>query len=421
MEEVPLEADEDDGEAEEDAAFAEAARDAEEARKDEEEEDEEGAGGPAPTLKDPVEYGAQRAMGYLSALCDSLDLRWEGCTINPDDAIWSKLAGTYMRRTRPDFRLTFSSYDSFHCQLGRFLAAILYGKAGLEPRFTPGGAYVWRHGWPDSGAGGGMPKCLHGLPMVLKPRTVELNPSSEAGRRALAEQGGTIERNRFNRQVVVLRYPQHAVCPKDKDHNGFPYPHAAGSCAMVFTDAEKAVSAMAHDLAWTRALYPRANAARARDFVLISGQCNCNYATEQPVSGRQLPRMIAYRLSGVEDITAEMAAQRADMRAHREHPHTMVFSCCNPQSSGAAGAGGSGGRGLGKAAGGGKNEKSCAWRLSYMDLRLAYVFAGDFVNKVIGGGSAPTRIPEFRWNDGFAFKTEVITPITPLETDDPFA
>lgn len=362
---------------------------------------------------DPVSFGAQKAMGFVTAICDSLDLRWQGCSVQPLDAIWTKIGGTFMRKKHPDFRLTFSNFDSFHCQIGRFVAAMVYHLAGLEPRFVPGGSHIWRHGWK----GCVTPKCLHGSPMVVKPRTVELNPASEAGKRAIAEQGGNIERNRFGRQVVVLRFDNNTVCHKDKEHTGFLYPHATGSCAMSFSDGAKALSAMKHDIAWTLALYPKADRSRTEQCVLMSTNCNCNYAVESAVSGRQTCRMTPYKLSGIDDISTEMAEKRPDMKAHLKYPHTMVYTCCNPAAPGGTGS---------TAAGGGRGgpkrnpEKSCSWRISYMDLRYAYVYATEIVNTLLGM-EAVSHVPEFRWSDKYAFKTEVIAPVNPLNNTDPFA
>ncbi|QGQ62436.1 DBP protein [Fowl aviadenovirus 10] len=359
--------------------------------------------------EDPVTFSAQKAMAYLTTVCESLDMRWQGGTIEPLDAIWTKVAGLFMRRRHPEFRLTFSSFDSFYGQLGRFLAAMIYNLAGLEPKFVPGGAHVWRHGWK----GATMPKCFHGIPMSLKPRTVELNPTSEAGKRAIAEQGGHVEKNRFGRQVVVLRFDNNAVCAKDKEHNGFPYPHATGSCAMVFSDAQKALSAMKHDLSWTMALYPNADRSRIEQCVLISTNCNCNYGCEAPISGRQICRMTPYKLSGTDDITKDMLESRADMKAHHKHPHTMVYTCCNPQAPG-------GSNPAGSSRAQRRTEKSCSWRISYMDLRYAYVFANELITTALGTEAA-TQVREFRWNDKYAYKTEVIAPVCPVTHSDPFA
>lgn len=366
-------------------------------------------------LTDPVIFGAQKAMSFLVTLCERLDVRWQGCTVQPHDAIWTKLGGTFIRKRHPEFRPTFSSFDSFHGQVGRFLAAMLYGMSELEPKFVPGGAHVWRHGWNLSST---VIKCMHGMPMTEKPRTVELNPTSEAGKRALAEQNGTIDKNRFGRPVVVLRFDRNVVCPKDAEHSGFPYPHAIGSCGMVFSDAVKAASALRHDVEWTKAMYPKADKKRAEECVLISTNCNCNYATDGPITGRQTCRMVPYKLSGVDDISAEVAQSRPDMKAHKKYPHTMVFTCCNPQSPTSGGYTGGGSRsssGRGKGA-----EKTCAWRISAIDLRYAYVYATELVQTVLGV-QAPTHVPEFRWNDRFAYKTEVISPVNPLDCGDPFA
>nr|QLI47687.1 MAG: DNA-binding protein [Adenoviridae sp.] len=358
--------------------------------------------------EDPVVYNAQKAMGLLEKICDSIDLKWQGYDIKPDSAIWSKIGGVYMRKKHPDYRLTFSSFDSYHAQIGRFLAAMVYAKTGLDPKFLPGGAFVWRHGWFDDESE--EPKCMHGHELVNKPRSVELNPSSEAGKRAIAEQGATIEKNRFGRQVVILRFDNNAVCYKDLEHQGFPHPHAHGSCAMVFSDLQKAISAMKHDIEWTLALYPNADKKRATECILICGSCNCNYAVETPVSGRQLPKMTPYKLSGIDDITRDMCKSRKDMQAHKNNPHTMVYTCCNPQSSGA------GGRGSTKA----KTDKSCSWRISAMDLRYAYVIANEIYGSVLGK-TVPANLQQFKWNESFAFKTDVITPVCPLDTQDPFA
>lgn len=360
--------------------------------------------------QDPIIYNSQKAMAMLEKICDAIDLKWQGYDISPDSAIWSKIGGTYMRKKHPDYRLTFSAYDSYHTQIGRFLAAMVYHKAGLEPKFLPGGAFVWEHGWflgrnDDEHT---LPKCLHGCEMVIKPRTVELNPSSEAGKRAIADQGASLEKNRYGRQVVVLRFDNNAVCFRDQEHGGFPHPHAHGSCAMVFSDAHKAVSAMRHDIEWTVAMYPNADKKTASERILICGSCNCNYALEVPIGGRQLPKMTPYKLSGIDDISREMYKNRKDMQAHKANPHTMVYTCCNPQSSG-------GTRGAPK-----KAEKSCSWRISAMDLRYAYVMANEIYAAVFGK-SVPANLQAFKWSDAYAFKTDVISPVNPLDTQDPFA
>lgn len=358
--------------------------------------------------RDPVHYNAQKAMALLEKICDHLDLKWQGYDVAPDCAIWSKIGGLYMRKKHGDYRLTFSSYDSFHCQIGRFLAAMVYAKADLEPKFLPGGAFVWRHGWFEDGRE--EPKCFHGQELFGKPRTVELNPASEAGKRALAEQDASVEKNRFGRQVVVLRFDRNAVCYKDAEHQGFPYPHASGSCALVFSDADKAVSAMKHDIEWTVALYPNADRKRASECILISGNCNCNYAVEGPIGGRQMPKMTPYKLSGTDDISGDVCKSRKDMQAHKKHPHTMVFTCCNPQSSG-----------VGRSTGGkSKSDKTCSWRISAMDLRYAYVIAAEIFSSAFGKPGA-ANLQQFKWNDSYAFKTEIITPVCPLESRDPFA
>lgn len=363
--------------------------------------------------QDPITYGAQKAMGMLEKLCHYLDMRWQGATIAPDDAIWSKLAGTYMRKKHQGFRLTFSSFESFHSQLGRFMAAMVYSAAELEPKFVPGGAHVWQHGWFHGGAlrEDVLPRCFHGEEMVVKPRVVEMNPTSEAGKRALAEQNASIEKNRYGRQVVVLRFDKNVVCPKDLLHSAYPLPHAHGSCGLFFTDATKAVSALLHDIHWTKALYPKANQKKTEDCILISTCCHCTYATEEAISGRQVCRMIPYKLSGVADITKEMCRARKDMEAHKTYPHTLVFNCCNPQSSP-----GSGMRATARS----RNDKSCAWLISAMDLRYAYVYATELFGAVFSKVPS-TGIPEFRWSDKYAFKTDVIAPVNPITTHDPFA
>ncbi|BCZ16705.1 DNA binding protein [Aviadenovirus bubonis] len=382
---------------------------------EEEEAESEPVGDPIDA--DPLVFGAQRAMGLMERICEHLDLRWQGANIQPNHAIWSKIGGTYMRKVHPEYRLTFTSFDSFHAQLGRFVAAMVYAKAELDPKFVPGGVHVWRHGWFDQSATAEslsrtLPRCLHSMEMVIKPRTIEMNPSSEAGKRALSEQNAQVEKNRFGRQVVVLRFEKNGVCYKDASHSGFPHPHAHGSCATVFSDVSKAVSAMKHDLEWTAALYPRADRKRAMSSIMISTSCNCNYAAEGPISGRQVCRMTPYKLSAAEEISTEMSKSRKDMQAHKAFPHTMVYTCCNPQS------------GSGSSATAGRNrkaEKSCAWRISAMDLRYAYVFANELLSRVFDTKNNPTNIPEFRWNDAFAFKTDVITPVHPSDSVDPFA
>ncbi|WXH85157.1 single-stranded DNA-binding protein [Pigeon adenovirus 1] len=370
----------------------------------------------------PLEHASQKAMGLIERICDHLDVKWQGADAQPDSAIWNKMAATFMRKRRPEYRLTFSSFDSFYSQFGRFLAAMVYADVGLDPKFTPGGCFVWEHGWEDDEPL--LPKCMHGQSMVSKPRTLELNPASESGKRAVAEQNAQLEKNRFGRTVAVLRYENNVVCFRDASASVAHNAHAAGSCGLAFSDGAKALSAMKHDLAWTLALYPQADAASLRRHVLLCSACHCNYGVEGPIPGRQLCRMTPYRLSGAADITKEMCKSRADMRAHRDHPHTMVYTCCNPQQTAGA-AGGAGGRGKGGAAGGAGGsvktaEKSCAWRLSAMDLRYAYVFAQELMQSVFER-SFPAQLLAFRWHDGFAYKADVFNAVTPLTSTDPFA
>lgn len=350
---------------------------------------------------------AQKAMAMLEKICNVLDIKWQGANIQPDNAIWSKIGGIFMRKSHPDFRLTFSNYDSFNNQIGRFVAAMIYSKCDLDPKFVPGGVYVWHHGWFESD----MPRCLHGMEMSSKPRSMEMNPSSEAGKRALSEQNASIEKNRFGRQVVVLRYENNVVCFKDTNHTGFPHPHAHGSCGMVFSDFEKALSAMKHDAQWTRALYPNADAKKTEECVLLCVSCGCNYGNETPIAGRQVCRMTPYKLSGIEDITPEMIKTRKDMKAHKNFPHTMVFTCCNPQAPNAS---------VGRSGANKKNDKTCGWKISAMDLRYAFVFAKEIFNTVFKS-SQNANLSQFKWNESFAFKTDVITPAEPLQSDDPFA
>nr|WGL40807.1 DNA-binding protein [Tawny frogmouth aviadenovirus A] len=369
-----------------------------------------------PGAEDPFVYSTQKAMACLEKMCHAIDVRWQGADVSPDNAIWSKIAAQFVRRRHPEYRRTFSSAESFHSQLGRFLAAMVYAEAELEAKVVPGGVYIWRHGWFRALEGGelskGAPRCLHGVEMSAKPRTVELNPSSEAGKRAIADQGATVERNRYGRQVVVIHFPENVVCSRDASHAGFPHPHAHGSCGMVFSDGSKALRALKHDVEWTGALYPRADQRRAREMVLLCVCCCCNYLAEGPIAGRQTCRMTPYKLGGAGEISSTTARGRPDMEAHQRNPFTMVFTCCNPQSAS------SGNRAGAQRQGGA--EMSCNWKISAMDLRYAYVFATELATEVFGHPPT-TKLPEFKWNEGFAFKTEVITPVAPQEATDLFA
>lgn len=353
---------------------------------------------------DAVVFGAQKAMMCLEKICGALDIKIQGATVQPDSSIWSKIGGVFMRKHHGDFRLTYSSYDSFNNQIGRFLAAMIYAKCELDPKFLPGGVYVWRHGWFEDK----LPRCMHGVEMTPKPRSIELNPSSEAGKRALAEQNAIVEKNKFGRPVVVVRYENNAVCFKDATHSGFPHPHASGSCGMVFSDHEKAMSAMKHDAMWTMALYPNADNKKLEELILMCACCVCNYASETPIAGRQLCRMVAYTISGSDDITTEMAKARGDMKAHKTHPHTIVYTCCNPQSPNA-------GRQASR-----KTEKTCAWKISAMDLRYALIFAKEIFSTVFGT-SQNANLCHFKWSEALAFKTDVINPAEPQDIEDPFA
>lgn len=357
------------------------------------EEEEEELPAPGSNL---LEFAAQKAMSMLTQLCDAFNVKWSGANIQPLNAVWAKLASAFMRRIHPEFRCTFSSFESFNCQIGRFIAAMVYFKCELAPKFLPGGVYIWRHDWIDR-KGNVRPKCLHGVEMVIKPRTVELSAVSEAGKRAVGEQGATIEKNRFGKSVVILRFDKNIVCFKDSNHGGFPNPHASGSCAMVFSDSDKAISAIKHDIEWTKAIYPNVPSQKVEERILIVGNCSCNYASESCIQGRQLCKMVPYKMNGTDDISDEVAASRPDMEAHKVYGHTMVFMCCNPNNSRP---------GPNQPP---KMDRTCAWKLSAIDLRFSYIFANEVFNHVFGSTVNP-KLTEFKWINGYAFKTDVIQP-----------
>lgn len=343
-----------------------------------------------------LEFSAQKAMGMLTKMCDAFSVKWQGSSIQPLDSIWPKLASSYVRRFHPDFRATFSTFESINWQIGRFLASMIYFKSDLSPKFIPGGVYVWRHGWNEKN-GNFTPKCLHGVEMSPKPRTVELSAVSEAGKRAIGENGANIEKNKYGKPVVILRFENNVVCFKDASHGGFPNPHASGSCAMVFSDSEKAINAMKHDIEWTKAIYPNVEKFKIEDKILIAANCFCNYASETVNPGRQICKIVPYKMNGADDISDEIVKVRKDMAAHKTYRHTMVFLCCNPNV---------GGRGNSNTS---KVDKSCGWKLSATDLRFAYIFANEIYKKVFNDTSG-VKLTEFKWNSGFAFKTEVIQP-----------
>ena len=358
------------------------------------------------SVQKAVIFGAQKTMGMLERLCNAFDLKWQGADTTPTNSIWVKLGAAVMRKKHADYRLTFTTFETMNSQLGRFLSALVYAKCDLETKFVPGGVAVWRHGWFNSKT----PKCLHGIEMVPKPRTIEMNPTSEAGKRAIAEQGAVLEKNRYGRHVVVLRYENNVVCFKDADHSGFPHPHASGSCAMVFSDASKALSAMTHDIKWTMALYPRADRSKAEQLMMISLNCHCNYASDAMNVGRQQCKMTPYRVSGADEITEAMCAGRPDMKAHKNHPNTMVYTCCNPQGPLTT----AGNRGTLR-----RSVKSCGWRISAMDLRYAFVFANEVFEEVFGE-QQKAKLVDFKWSEKQAFKTEIITPIAPTDREEMF-
>lgn len=390
-------------------------------RRDYSKSDSEEESGDDEKCTDPVghllEFSAQKAMALLAQICDKLSIKWQGADIQPLNSIWPKMASSFMRKQHPEFRLTFSTYESFNWQLGRFLAAMIYTKCDLAPKFLPGGVYIWRHDWiPKKGSDMmEFPKCFHGMDMVVKPRSVEFSATSEAGRRAIGEQGAMVEKNKYGRSVAVIRYDSNVVCFKDATHNGFPNPHASGSCAMVFSDAGKAMSAMKHDIQWTKAIYPNVDPNKVEERIFIVGNCLCNYALEGSSPGRQLCKMVPFKMNGVDDIPLEVVKTRKDMAAHKEFGHTMVYLCCNPSSQ-------SNSKSAAAAAQSASNvghqlPKSCAWKLSAIDLRYAFIFALQLYTEALGSKASGPKLTEFKWSPSFAFKSEVIQPAIVQDTD----
>lgn len=372
----------------------------------EDSEDEESYGDQKPG-SNLLEFAAQKAMTMVAKMCDELSVKWQGSNIQPTNSIWSKLSSAYMRKYHPDFRHTFTTFESFNCQLGRFLAAMIYFTCELSPKFLPGGVYVWRHGWFEK-SDKKIPKCLHGIEMEFKPRSVELSAVSEAGKKAIAENGASIEKNKYGKPVVVIKFDKNVVCFKDAHHGGFPNPHASGSCAMVFSDSDKAVQAFTHDIEWTKSIYPNVEPSKIEERIMIGGNCMCNYAVESSVPGRQLCKMVPYKMNGADDISDEIAKVRKDMEIHKTYAHTMVFLCCNPNNNTRGGLSASQ-----------KQDKSCGWKISAIDLRFAYIFANEIYHKVFGETTSP-KLTEFKWFNGFSYKSSVIQPAVIQEATEIF-
>ena len=372
---------------------------------------------PSPPLgpNEEVERRWQLGRDIVEALLSPLKVDCSAVTLLPDKATLEAFragAQAWLNQNGCNPQLNYSNKESFAEQMARFLFQLTLSCIGGEGAASAGGATnvtgcaVWvqaeSHVSAQEAGTSSVIRCYHNEPMVARDHTVEMDVTSEAGKRALEEQPdrARVTQNRWGRNVVRLTNPDALCCKSDVALAGGA--HSAESCGMFFTDGPKLRLALAQSGAYQAACYPSMREAHTRLLAVL--RCRCNWhscASRRPVVqlGRQVCRVSPFQLSAAAQLNPD-SFEDPRYQASIRYPALLVFQCCNPvfRRGGASG----GGRGA--------EAPTCDWKLSAPDLLNAVQLAKRMWSSVIGDRyPLPTlRIPELRWHDSLRYQTALL-------------
>ncbi|QHR77502.1 DBP [Squirrel monkey adenovirus] len=312
----------------------------------------------------------------------------EGLNMAPVDfEMMSKACQAWLNSRRNTPAFTFTSHKTFVHMMGRMLWQLMVNFSGLQVEpdgWNPTGCVMWAHG---STLREEEVRCLHGLQMIKKEQTLEMDVNSEAGQRALKEQSGQskIIQNRWGRNVVQLRNENAVVCLHDAATPNGVFSNL--SCGMAYSDVYKAQVGFQQFGAYLRACYPGAE--RGLDCLLLPLTCFCNHDPHSGVvTGRQVCKLTPFSIPNCEGIDPAEVSDPV-MRASAKYPVVLVSQCCNPVYRNA------------KAS----TQRNCDFKISLPDLLASVQLARNmFLDVFEGERLPPMKFPEHKWSPRLQYR-----------------
>lgn len=328
----------------------------------------------------------QKALEMCHRLGEALKVDTNEFDMNPFDQTLCRIFAAYARKQR--MNTIYSSPRTINLLGGRLLYAAICESAGLSPTFSASGCALWEHQWSDTGV-----RCFHGDVMLKKENVTDLTPNSEAGANALREGRGLLSTNKWGKQSVRIEQEASVVCSQDglQKFGNF----SRQSCGLLFTDSNKAKTAMGNAIMVTQVAFPGAN---TEHLLFIPTQCECNYGGKSCL-GRQLCRITPFAMPGLDNIQAE------DVDAKRvpfvKNPAVFVFQCCNY--------------------GGNKRSavRSCDFKISYCDLLNVLGQARRLWQSVFAE-SMSLNFPILKWGPEMQVKNATLPEVSVCPDANPF-
>ncbi|ULR16495.1 DNA-binding protein [Bat mastadenovirus] len=351
---------------------------------------------PPQPLLDAQEQMWQQAMDLAVNICVPLKVDVKDLTLLPDAPTLEclrKAAHAWMQEKKIIPNLTFSTQKSLLTLIARFLLDFIMRSSGLTSAVNITGCSIWEHGCTE---GAGL-RCLHGVGMLNKDHVIEMDVNSENGQRALKEQASKakITTNRWGRSVVQLKNEEARCCLQDAATASGLFSNQ--SCGMFFSEGPKAEDAFQQIMALQQACYPKMPDANRR--LLMPIKCDCNWGQAvMPLLGRQVCKMTPFALSSATNVDKSLVTD-PKLLATLNHPHIMVFQCCNPvyRNSKASA------------------QKNCDFKLSAPDVMTALQLAKQMWQSCVEK-AAPVYVPEFRWGPEYQYQNTLL-PLTYANDD----
>lgn len=335
------------------------------------------------------ELDMQKAMELCRKLGEFTKVDTNEFDMTPFDQTLWRIFGAFNKRSRGS--QLYSSARTINQVGARLLYAAICNKLNLKPSFNPTGCVLWEHQW-GSGSEGKV-RCLHGDVMPRKENAVELAPSSEMGISAIREGKGILTTNRWGRQSVRVMHDSAAVCVEDVGVKFGIF--SKTSCGMIFSDSNKARTAMRNAIATTQVVFP---GAKTEHLLFMPICCECNYAGKSCL-GRQMCKMTPFSMPGLENIQAsDVDVTRAPFV---RDPAVFVFQCCNFSGSKRS------------------SIKSCDFKISYCDLLSCLSTSRKLWNEVFGE-PMPIQFPMLKWGPELQVKNANIPEVGICNDLDPF-
>ena len=329
----------------------------------------------------------QAALEILSKFGEYVKVETSQMKFHPEEGDCEKLFSQYLKKHKT-INLTYSNFKSMGIVGGRMLYSAICKQIGLMPNFNVTGCYLWYHDWDDK------PRCFHGDIMFKKVNEIEMSPTSEMGVQALKEGRGVLCNGKMNKQVVKVVQENFIMCQEDSQQRFGQC--STRSCGLNFSDEKKALIAMQNAFQTTRAVFPNA---KIGNMLFILGQCECNYGGKL-VIGKQLPKITAYSITGVEGIDAQDVSKV--QAAAVMYPAVFVFQCCNFQFTSKR-----------------NTTKFCEMKISVPDMLQCLTLVRKFWFECMGT-PLPINFPQFKWNQSFQVKNTVLPSIEEDVETNPF-